>query len=390
MKTLSQLLFVLAVSAFAGCGGGAPTPAPKGGSAAGTPITAELLNVSYDPTRELWKELNAAFTTSFEKAGNKVTTKQSHGASGSQARAVIDGLEADVVSLALWPDTDQLRKKDLIKAGWEEKFPNRSLPYTSTIVFVVRKGNPKGVKEWADLVKPGIEIITPSPKTSGNGKLAFLAAWGSVTLNGGDEEKAKAFVTQLYDQLSGDSGDDDLLGDDGNDSIIGGSGNDDLHGGLGDDNLSGDDGNDTASGDDGNDSVKGGNGNDDLDGDDGNDQVDGGSGDDDLSGGSDDDTLDGGSGDDVLKGDDGNDDLDGDDGDDSLHGGAGDDDLDGGEGADDLLGDDGDDLLDDDEDDDVVDGGAGDDSDDDDDDLIDDTDDDEEEDDLFDDLSLID
>lgn len=211
MKTLSRLLFVLAVSALAGCGGGAPAPAPAGGSgaaapagdaaAAGTPITAELLNVSYDPTRELWKELNAAFTTSFEKAGNKVTIKQSHGASGSQARAVIDGLEADVVSLALWPDTDQLRKKDLIQAGWEEKFPNRSLPYTSTIVFVVRKGNPKGVKDWADLVKPGIEIITPSPKTSGNGKLAFLAAWGSVTLNGGDEEKAKAFVTQLYKQV---------------------------------------------------------------------------------------------------------------------------------------------------------------------------------------------
>ncbi len=185
MKTLAQLLFVLAVSALAGCSGGAPAPAPApaGGSgaaapagdaaAAGAPITAELLNVSYDPTRELWKELNSAFTTSFEKAGNKVTIKQSHGASGSQARAVIDGLEADVVSLALWPDTDQLRKKDLIKAGWEEKFPNRSLPYTSTIVFVVRKGNPKGVKEWADLVKPGIEIITPSPKTSATASWRF-------------------------------------------------------------------------------------------------------------------------------------------------------------------------------------------------------------------------
>ena len=204
MKTLSRLLFVLTVAAMAGCGGGIPAPIPSSGSNAapsGSTVTAELLNVSYDPTRELWKDINGAFKTEFEKAGNTVTIKQSHGASGSQARAVIDGLEADVVSLALWPDTDQLRKKELIKAGWDEKFPNRSLPYTSTIVFVVRQGNPKGVKDWADLVKPGIEIITPSPKTSGNGKLAFLAAWGSVTLNGGDEDKAKAFVTQLYKQV---------------------------------------------------------------------------------------------------------------------------------------------------------------------------------------------
>ncbi len=199
MKTLTQLLFALTVTAMTGCGGAsAPVGTTSGGSA---PVHLELLNVSYDPTRELWKELNGAFKTEFEKGGNTVTIKQSHGASGSQARAVIDGLEADVVSLALWPDTDQLRKKDLIKAGWEEKFPNRSLPYTSTIVFVVRKGNPKGIKDWADLVQPGIEIITPSPKTSGNGKLAFLAAWGSVVLNGGDEAKAKAFVTQLYKQV---------------------------------------------------------------------------------------------------------------------------------------------------------------------------------------------
>lgn len=218
MKTLSKLLFSLAFAALAGCGGGEKPAAPAaasngeatksaaapeaGAPAASTaPINAELLNVSYDPTRELWKELNAAFTTSFEKAGNKVTIKQSHGASGSQARAVIDGLEADVVSLALWTDTDQIRKKELIKAGWEDKFPNRSLPYTSTIVFVVRKGNPKGIKDWSDLVKPGVEIITPSPKTSGNGKLAFLGAWGSVVLNGGDEAKAKEFVTQLYKQV---------------------------------------------------------------------------------------------------------------------------------------------------------------------------------------------
>jgi len=132
---------------------------------------------------------------------NLVKIKQSHGGSSSQARSVIDGLEADVVSLALWQDTDQLRKKGLIKDGWEERFPNRSLPYTSTIVFVVRNGNPKGIKDWPDLVKPGIEIITPDPKTSGNGKLAFLSAWGSVIAGGGTEEQAKEFVTQLYKQV---------------------------------------------------------------------------------------------------------------------------------------------------------------------------------------------
>jgi sulfate transport system substrate-binding protein len=220
MQTFSKLLFVFAVAALSGCGGAGVASTPSESSvvapnasddtmdgaasltaSSGSPLRAELLNVSYDPTRELWKDLNAAFIAQVQIEGGEVTIKQSHGASGSQARAVIDGLEADVVSLALWPDTDQLRKKELIQSGWEDKFPNRSLPYTSSIVFVVRKGNPKGIKDWADLVKPGIEIITPSPKTSGNGKLAFLAAWGSVTLNGGDEEKARAFVTQLYKQV---------------------------------------------------------------------------------------------------------------------------------------------------------------------------------------------
>ncbi|MFO1020991.1 MAG: sulfate ABC transporter substrate-binding protein [Planctomycetales bacterium] len=160
----------------------------------------ELLNVSYDPTRELWKDLNAAFIPHYAKeTGVQVKVKQSHGASGSQARAVVDGLEADVVTLALWPDTDQLRKKGLIKEGWESKFGNRSLPYTSTIVFVVRKGNPKGIKDWADLLKPGVEVVTPNPKTSGNGKMAFLGAWGSVIKGGGDEAKATEFVKKLYD-----------------------------------------------------------------------------------------------------------------------------------------------------------------------------------------------
>jgi len=188
-----------------GCGGG--SSGVKGASNAASSATGssrnaiQLLNVSYDPTRELWKELNEKFTAQQQAVGNTVSIKQSHGGSGSQARAVIDGLEADVVTLAMWSDTDQLRKKGLIKEGWEDAFPNRSLPYTSTIVFVVRTGNPKNIKTWADLTSSGIEIVTPNPKTSGNGKLAFLAAWGSVINKGGTEDEARAFVTQLYKQV---------------------------------------------------------------------------------------------------------------------------------------------------------------------------------------------
>jgi len=164
--------------------------------------TLELLNVSYDPTRELWRDINAAFTPKYQaQSGNTLEIKQSHGGSTTQARAVIDGLEADVVSLALWSDTDAIRKAGQIAQGWESRLPNNSLPYTSTIVFVVRKGNPKGIKDWPDLVKSGIEIVTPNPKTSGNGKLSFLAAWGSVTQRGGSEADALAFVKQLYEHV---------------------------------------------------------------------------------------------------------------------------------------------------------------------------------------------
>jgi sulfate transport system substrate-binding protein len=159
----------------------------------------ELLNVSYDPTRELWRDVNQQFARQFEEqSGRRIDIKQSHGGSGSQARAVIDGLDADVVTLALWSDTDAIRKRGLIRENWDEQFPHKSLPYFSTIVFVVRKGNPKGIKDWPDLVKPGVEVITPNPKTSGNGKLSFLAAWGSVLVRGGSEEKAREFVTELY------------------------------------------------------------------------------------------------------------------------------------------------------------------------------------------------
>ncbi len=160
-----------------------------------------LLNVSYDPTRELWKSVNEKFIPVWQQqSGATLEIKQSHGGSGSQARAVVDGLEADVVTLAMWPDTDAIRKVGLISSGWEQRFPNNSTPYTSTIVFVVRKGNPKNIKDWPDLVKPGVEIVTPNPKTSGNGKLSFLAAWGAVTQNGGSEEQAREFVTTLYKQ----------------------------------------------------------------------------------------------------------------------------------------------------------------------------------------------
>lgn len=159
----------------------------------------ELLNVSYDPTRELWRDLNEKFVPHYEqKTGQRVAIRQSHASSGSQARAVIDGLEADVVTLALWSDTDALRKNGLIKDGWQERLPEHSLPYFSTIVFVVRKGNPKAIKDWPDLVKPGVEVITPNPKTSGNGRLSFLAAWGAVRQRGGSDEDARAFVTKLY------------------------------------------------------------------------------------------------------------------------------------------------------------------------------------------------
>ena len=164
--------------------------------------TLELLNVSYDPTRELWRDINAAFIPVYEKqTGTTLEIKQSHGGSGTQARAVIDGLDADVVSLAMWPDTDAIRKAGQIGAGWEKRIPNDSLPYTSTIVFVVRKGNPKGIKDWPDIVKSGIEIVTPNPKTSGNGKLSFLAAWGSVVSRGGSEADALEYVTKLYKQV---------------------------------------------------------------------------------------------------------------------------------------------------------------------------------------------
>jgi sulfate transport system substrate-binding protein len=161
--------------------------------------TVELLNVSYDPTRELWRDLNDSFIRQrTQRIGDALTIRQSHGGSGSQARAVIDGLEADVVTLALWSDTDAVRKKGLINDGWEERLPAHSLPYSSTIVFVVRRGNPKGIHDWPDLVRGDVRVITPSPKTSGNGKLSYLAARGSVRHGGGSEREARDYIRRLY------------------------------------------------------------------------------------------------------------------------------------------------------------------------------------------------
>jgi len=159
-----------------------------------------LLNVSYDPTREFYQDFNAEFARHWkEKTGETVTIKQSHGGSGKQARAVIDGLQADVVTLALAYDIDAIAERSqLIPADWQKRLPHNSSPYTSTIVFLVRKGNPKGIKDWNDLVKPDIGVITPNPKTSGGARWNYLAAWGyALRQNGGDEAKAREFVGQL-------------------------------------------------------------------------------------------------------------------------------------------------------------------------------------------------
>jgi sulfate transport system substrate-binding protein len=177
----------------------------SGGSASGSsaaPQSVEILNVSYDPTRELWRDMNERFIAAYKKeTGVDVSIKQSHGGSSTQARAVMDGLDADVVTLASFLDTEAISKKNLIQPGWVDEFPNRSLPYTSTIIFVVRKGNPKGIKDWPDLIKPGVEVITPNPKTSGNGYLSFFSAWGSVVVRGGSRDDAVNYVTQLYKQV---------------------------------------------------------------------------------------------------------------------------------------------------------------------------------------------
>jgi sulfate/thiosulfate-binding protein len=161
-----------------------------------------LLNVSYDPTREFYSEFNAAFAKHWQaKTGDNVTVKASHGGSGKQARSVIDGLEADVVTLALAYDIDAIAEKGLLKSDWQKSFKGNSSPYTSTIVFLVRKGNPKQIKDWSDLIKPGVGVITPNPKTSGGARWNYLAAWAHELKKTGSEDKARDFVRKLYENV---------------------------------------------------------------------------------------------------------------------------------------------------------------------------------------------
>jgi sulfate/thiosulfate-binding protein len=189
---------ILAV-ALTGCGGSADTSRP----ASDAPAAVELLNVSYDPTRELYQDFNVAFAKDWEnRTKQHVSVKQSHGGSGAQGRSVIDGLEADVVTLALAYDIDAVAKAGLINPDWQKRLPDNASPYTSTIVFLVRKGNPKGVKDWNDLLKPGVEVVTPNPKTSGGARWNYLAAWGyALKQPGGNDQKAREFVAQLFQKV---------------------------------------------------------------------------------------------------------------------------------------------------------------------------------------------
>jgi sulfate/thiosulfate-binding protein len=189
------LLFVLLVLGIGGCNRDASTNAGDGGE------SLTLLNVSYDPTREFYAEYNTAFADHWlQEKGQHVKIEQSHGGAGKQARAVIDGLKANVVTLALAYDIDQISEiAHLMPADWQSRLPNNSCPYTSTIVFLVRSGNPKGIRDWDDLVKPGIEVITPNPKTSGGARYNYLAAWAfAMRKNGGDEAKTREFITALF------------------------------------------------------------------------------------------------------------------------------------------------------------------------------------------------
>jgi sulfate transport system substrate-binding protein len=187
-KLISRLALGLALAALSSSAGAADVT---------------LLNVSYDPTRELYQEVNAAFAKEWQaKSGQAVVIQQSHGGSGKQARAVLDGLEADVVTLALAGDVEAVAAGGLITGDWQKRLPNNSAPYTSTIVFLVRKGNPKGIKDWGDLLKPGLEVITPNPKTSGGARWNYLAAWAwAKSQPGGSDAKAREFVRELIKRV---------------------------------------------------------------------------------------------------------------------------------------------------------------------------------------------
>ena len=205
--SVAALLFLAAGTGLAGCKKSDATstaPAAPGSAAEPSKGPVTLLNVSYDPTRELYQDFNAVFAKYWKgKTGQDVKVNQSHGGGGKQARAVLDGLEADVVTLALGYDVGILHEKGkLIPANWQARLPQNAAPYTSTIVFVVRKGNPKHIKDWNDLVKEGVQVITPSPKTSGGARWNYLAAWGYARKQpGGDDAKAKEFITKLYNNV---------------------------------------------------------------------------------------------------------------------------------------------------------------------------------------------
>ena len=189
MRIATICLALAATLAATGC---------SGGESAGE---VELLNVSYDPTRELYRDVNAAFARQWQqRTGQTIRFNMSHGGSGKQSRAILDGLDADVATLALGYDIDAIsrRRPDVLPAGWQARLPNNSSPYTSTIVFLVRKGNPKGISDWGDLARPGVQVVTPNPKTSGGARWNFLAAWGYGLKTGGSEAAARDFVARLY------------------------------------------------------------------------------------------------------------------------------------------------------------------------------------------------
>lgn len=204
----TRALGALSVSAFALIAGCSSNTATSGTAtsktSSGASSSVKLLNVSYDPTRELYVDFNKAFAANWKKTHNEdVSIDQSHGGSGKQSRAVLDGQEADVVTLALAYDIDTLADGKLLPQNWATLLPDNSSPYTSTIVFVVRKGNPKGIKDWSDLVKPGVQVVTPNPKTSGGARWNYLAAYGyALHQPGGNDAKAQAFVSQLYKNVS--------------------------------------------------------------------------------------------------------------------------------------------------------------------------------------------
>jgi sulfate transport system substrate-binding protein len=186
---LSLLALLLTAAGLGGCSGG------------GKGKGEELLNVSYDPTRELYRDVNRAFADQWERrTGRRIAFNMSHGGSGKQSRAIVDGLDADVATLALAYDLDSIaaRRPDVLSPGWQQRLPDRSAPYTSTIVFLVRKGNPRHIHDWNDLARPGIKVITPNPKTSGGARWNFLAAWGYGLRTGHSQAAARGFVARLY------------------------------------------------------------------------------------------------------------------------------------------------------------------------------------------------